>query len=105
MLFGLVSAEMDVRVKFLENFQAEFELASQGRNYCDCLVSMPSPFSSNISALLAFENSLVHIEFYGSRRHRRVARLIPDEHECIHFAQLHSTWDTAMAFCNSTSFL
>jgi len=41
-----------------------------------------------------------HTEFQGSRLHRRAARLIPDEHECIHFAQLHAAWDTAMAFCN-----
>jgi len=32
MLFGLVPAEIEVGVKFLENFQAEFEPASQGRN-------------------------------------------------------------------------
>ena len=31
MLFGLVPAEMEVRVKFLEIFPAEFEPASQGR--------------------------------------------------------------------------
>jgi len=31
MLFGLVPAEMEVRVKFFENFPAEFEPASQGR--------------------------------------------------------------------------
>jgi len=106
MLFGLVPAEIEAGVKFLEIFQAEFELASQGRNYGDCLVSMPIPFSSNICALLAFENSLVHIEFYGSRLHRRVARLIPGEHECI---PLHSStqrmiplWLSVIrrAFCN-----
>jgi len=32
MLFGLVPAEIEVGVKFLENFQAEYEPASQGRN-------------------------------------------------------------------------
>ena len=48
---------------------------------------------------------MVHTEFQGSRLHRRVARLIPEEQEYIHFAQLHAAWDTAMAFCSSTSFL
>ena len=32
MLFGLVPAQMEVGVKFLAIFQAEFEPASQGRN-------------------------------------------------------------------------
>jgi len=32
MLFGLVPAEMEVGVKFLEIFQGEFEPASRGRN-------------------------------------------------------------------------
>ena len=66
---------------------------------------MPSPVGNNIRAVLPFENSMVHIEFKGSRLHHRAARLIPDEHECIHYAQLHAAWDAAMAFCNSTSFL
>jgi len=36
-----------------------------------CLVGMPSSFSNNICAVLAFENSMLHIEFQGSRLHRR----------------------------------
>jgi len=63
---------------------------------------MPSPFNNSICALVAFENSMVHIEFQGSRLHGRAARLITDKHECIHFAQFHAAWDTAMTFCNST---
>ena len=105
MLFGLFLEDMGVGVKFLEVLQAEFEPASQGFNQGDCLVGMPSPFDSNICAFLAFENSMVHIEFHGSRLHRRAARLIPDEHECVHFAQLRGSWNTAMASCNLTSFL
>jgi len=66
---------------------------------------MPSPFDNNICAFLAFENSMVLIEFQGSRLHRRAARLIPDEHVCIHLAQLRAVWNTAVAFCNLTSFL
>jgi len=66
---------------------------------------MPCPFSNNICDGIAFENSMVHIDFQGSWLHRKVARLIPDEHECIQFALLHAAWDTAMAFCNSVSFL
>ena len=71
----------------------------------DCLVGMLSTFSNNICAVLAFENSMVHIEFQAGRLHRRTTRLIPDKHECIQFAQLHAAWDTAVAFCKSTSFL
>jgi len=48
---------------------------------------------------------MMHILFLGIRLHRRAARLIPDKHECIHFAQLHAAWDTSVAICNSTSFL
>jgi len=66
---------------------------------------MLSTLSNNIRAILAFQNRMVHIEFQGSRLHRRAARLIPDKDECIHFAQLHAAWDGAMAFCNSTSIL
>jgi len=61
---------------------------------------MPSPLDNNSCAFLAFENSMVHIEFQGRRLHRRATRLIPDEHECIHFAQLRVSWNAAMAFCN-----
>jgi len=87
MLSGLVPAEMEVGVKCLEILQAEFEPASNtGAQLGVCLVSIPSPFSSNICVVLAFENSMVHMEFQGSRLHRRVTRLIPDEYECIHFA-------------------
>jgi len=105
MLFGLDPEEMEVGVKFLEVLQAEFEPASQGFNQGDCLVGMPSPFDNNICAFLAFQNSMVHIELQDSRLHHRAARLIPDEHECIHFAQIRSSWNTAVAFCNLTSFL
>jgi len=42
---------------------------------------MASPFSNNICVVLVFQNSMVHIEFQGSRLNRRAARLIPDEHE------------------------
>jgi len=50
MLFGLVVTETEVGVKFLEILQAEFMSASntQGRNYGDDLVSMPSHFSNNM---------------------------------------------------------
>jgi len=99
MLFGLVPEEMRVGVKFLEVLQAKARPASQGFNQGNCLVGMPSPFDNNICAFLAFEKSMVHIEFQGSRLHRRAARLIPDEHECIHFAQLRASWNTTMAFC------
>ena len=91
MLFGLVPSEMGVGVKFLEVLQAESEPASQGFNQGDCLVGMPSPFENNICAFLAFENSMVHIEFQGSQLHCRAAHLIPDEHECLHFAQLRTS--------------
>jgi len=111
MLFGLVPAETEVGVKFFETLQTGFGPACKHsgallRRYKHhCLVGMPSLFNSNICAVLAFENSTVHIEYQGSRLHRRAARLLPDKHECIHFAQLHATWDTAMAFCNWTIFL
>jgi len=65
---------------------------------------MPSPFVNNICAVLAFVNSMVHIEF-------KVAGCIPerlaypDKHECTRVAQLHVAWNTAVAFCNSTNFL
>jgi len=41
---------------------------------------MPTPF--NICDDLAFDNSIVHIEYQeGNRLHRRVARLILEKHE------------------------
>jgi len=48
---------------------------------------------------------MVHMEFQGSRLHRRANRLIADKHESIHFAQLQAAWHAAMAFFNSTIFL
>jgi len=66
---------------------------------------MPSPFNKNIYDDLAFENSMGHIEFQGSWLHHRAPHLIPDKHGCIHSAQLHAAWVTAIAFYNSTSFL
>jgi len=96
---------MRVGVKFLEVLQAKARPASEGFNQDNCLVGMPSPFDNNICAFLAFEKSMVHIEFPVSRLHRKAARLIPDEHESIHFAQLRASWNTTMAFCNLTSFL
>jgi len=48
---------------------------------------------------------MVHIEFQGCRLHRKAARLIPVEDECIHFTKLHAEWNTAVDICNSTSFL
>jgi len=86
-LSGLVPEEMEIWVKFLEILQAEFEPAYE--NNSGCLVGMPRPFRNNICSILAFGNR-VHIKFQGSRLHRRAARLIPNEHECIHFAQLHA---------------
>jgi len=68
----------------------------------NCLVDMPSLFNNSICAFLAFENSMVHMEFQGRQLPER---LIPDKHECIYFAQLDTAWDTAMTFCNSTNFL
>jgi len=59
---------------------------------------MPSPFSNNICAVLAFENSMVHIEFQSSWLLSRAACLLPNEQECMHFAQLPAAWDTAVAF-------
>jgi len=48
----------------------------------------------------------MHIEFQRSRLHRSAARLIQiNMNVHIHFTQLHAVWDTAMVFCNSTSFL
>jgi len=46
MLFGLVPAEMEVRIKYLEISQAEFESARKhsGAQLGGCLVGMPSPF-------------------------------------------------------------
>jgi len=53
MLFGLVPAEMEVGVKYLEILQAAFE--SVCKHSGEQLVSMPSPFINNICALVAFE--------------------------------------------------
>jgi len=58
---GLVPAEVEVGVVFLEIFQDEFEPASQGHKQGDCLDGLPSHFSNNVRALLAFENSMMHI--------------------------------------------
>ena len=96
-------------VKFLATLQANVETAykhseAQLRGLFS-RYAVPSPFDNNICAVLAFENTMVHIEFEGNRLHRRAARLIPDKGECIHFAELHAAWNTTMAFCNSTSFL
>ena len=63
MLFGLVPEEMRVGVKFPEVLQAKARPASQGFNQGNCLVGMPSPFDHSICASLAFEKSMVHIEF------------------------------------------
>jgi len=92
-------------MKKIEKFWNLGFLWVTGAQLGDCLVGMPSPFSNNICDGLAFENSMMHIDFQGSQLHRRVAHLIPDKHECIRFTQLHAPWDTAVAFCNSTSFL
>jgi len=75
-LFGLVPAK------------TEFEPADKysGVQLGGCLFGIPSPFNNDICAVLAFESAMVHIEFQGSRLHGRAARLIPDRHECIHFA-------------------
>jgi len=83
MLYGLVLAEMEVRVQFLEMLQANIkpEYKHSGAQLGDCLVGMPNPFNNNICAVLAFENTMVHI-----RLHRRAAHQIADKHECIHFA-------------------
>ena len=53
MLVGLVPAEMEVGVKYLEILQAEFE--SVCKHSGAQLVGMPSPFINNICALVAFE--------------------------------------------------
>jgi len=66
---------------------------------------MPSHSNNNICVVLEFENSMVHIQFQGSRLHLRAADLILGGHECIHFVQLHAAWDTAMSCCNSTNLL
>jgi len=100
MLFGLVLTEMEVGIRFLEIMQTEFEPASQGHNQGDCLLDMPSLFNNNICVVLEFENSSVHIEFQGARLRCRATRVIPDKHECLHFAQLHEAWDTTVTFSN-----
>jgi len=88
---------MEVGVKFLAILQANIETAYKHSGVQLGLFSwhaVPSPFDNNIRAVLAFENSMVHIGFQDSRLHRKAACLIPDKHECIHFAQLHTAWDT-----------
>jgi len=51
------------------------------------LVGMPSLFK--IYDSLAFDKSMVHIEFQkGSRLHLREVRLIPEKHERIHQERL-----------------
>ena len=64
MLFGLVPAEMEIRVKFLEILQVEFELACKysGAQLGRVFSRHANPFNNNICAVLAFENSIVHIE-------------------------------------------
>jgi len=64
-----------------------------------CLVGMPSPFNNNICAVLAFESSVVHIEFQGNRLHRRACRQVPKNHECMHFEWLSVI---RRAFCSVT---
>jgi len=98
-----------IGLMFLEILQANIEPAykhsGEQLGGLSSRHAMPSHFNNNICAVLPFESTMVHIEFQGSRLQRRAARLIPDKHECIHLAQLHAAWDTAMAFCNSTSSL
>jgi len=105
MLFGLVPEGVGVGLAFLKfcrpNWSLHLRDATRGIVYSTCQV----PLTITSVPFLAFENSMVHIEFQGSRLHRRAARLIPDEHEYIHFAQLRASWNTAMAFCDLTSFL
>jgi len=59
MLFGLVLAEMEFRVKYLEILQAEFESTCKhsGAQLGVSLVSMPSPFNNDICALVAFDRA------------------------------------------------
>ena len=106
-LFGFVPAKMEVGVMFLAILLAEIEPAYKysGAQSSGLFSRHANPFSNTICAVLVFENSMVHIVFQGSRVHWRAARLIPDGRECIHFAQLHTEWDTAMVFRSSTSFL
>jgi len=48
---------------------------------------MPGPF--NICDGLAFENSVVHVEFQkGNPLHRRAACLIPEKHDSTHQERL-----------------
>jgi len=58
---------------------------------------MPSPFNNNICGVVAFESSVVHVEFQGNRLHRRAARPLPNKHECVHFEWLSVI---RRAFCN-----
>ena len=97
---------------FVFNFaalQTEFEPASNimlvGTQLGGLFSRHAKPLSNNICAVLAFENSMVNIEFWGSRLHRRAARIIPDEHAHT----LHSStqrgiplWLSVIwrAFCN-----
>jgi len=65
-IFRLVPAEVEVRVKFLKILLAEFQAACKhsGSKLGELLiVGMLSPFDNNICAVLAFENSMGHIEF------------------------------------------
>jgi len=93
LLFGLVPAKMEVGVKFLEILLTDFESLYKYRRGATRgvrLVGISCPLSNNICAVLTFENSILHIECQGSRLHRRAPRLIPDKHECTHFAQFHA---------------
>ena len=55
MLFGLVPAEMEVGVKYLEILQAKFESACKYSG--EQPVGMPSPVNNNICALVAFDRA------------------------------------------------
>ena len=68
-----------------------------------CLIGMPSPF--NVCDCLAFENSMVHIEFQDSWLHGKAARLIPEKHEHIHFCIPPRSMECGNDFLNSTSLL
>jgi len=105
MLFGLGPALGLSFFKFAGHIETAYKHsgAQLGRLFSQHAV--PSHFDNNICDVLAFESSIVQIDFQGSQLHRRGDRLIPDKYECIQFAQLHAAWETAMAFCDSTSFL
>ena len=63
MLFGLVPAEMDVGVTFLEILQAEFKPVYKysWTRLSVYSVGMPSRSNNNICAVLEFENSMVRM--------------------------------------------